>query len=177
MPQFTSIMQTLLGSSPSPSTFSAVSAMQGGHSPHLGHRVATTAQGTSPRGNSGAYPGWPGSACGHRAPWCCPRPWSRSSARPSCSRAQRHPRRTAGPGAGSGRAGSCWRTCQTAGGKGFVVSTENRTDNRPGARLRIARKEVSSQAWCGVWLFPKEPSNSCSSPRAFTLTRNKPETW
>lgn len=44
------------------------------------------------------------------------------------------------------------------------------------SRLRIARKKVSSQAWFGVQLFPKEPSNSCSSPRAFTLTRNKPGT-
>lgn len=52
----------------------------------------------------------------------------------------------------------------------------NSMGNRPGARLRIARKEVSSQAWFGVGLFPKEPSNSCSSPRAFTVTRNKPET-
>lgn len=117
--------------------------------------------------NAGAYLGWPGSECGRRVPWCCPQPWSRSWALPSCSRARQHPRHTAGPGAGSGREGSCWRTCRTAGGKGFVVSTENSINNRPGARLQIVGKEVLSPAWFGVQLFPKEPSNSCSSPRAF----------
>lgn len=131
MPQFPSIMKThwdvLLPHPP----FQLVSATQGGHDPHLGQSVATRAQNTCPRGNFGAYLGWPGSVCGRRVPWCCPRPRSRSSAQPSCSHAQQRPQRTAGPGAGSGRAGSCWRTCQTAGGKGFVVSAENSMDNRP----------------------------------------------
>lgn len=175
-PQITSIMNTPLGCSPSPSSFSAVSTMQGGHDPRLGHCVATTAQEMWPRGNAGAYLGWPGSECGRRVPWCCRQPRSRSWALPSCSRARQHPRRTASPGAGSGREGSCWRTCRTAGGKGFVVSTENSMDNRPGARLQIVGKEVLFPVWFGVQLFPKEPSNSCSSPRAFPLTRNKPDT-
>lgn len=174
MPQITSTMKTPLGCSPSPSTFSAVSASQEGHGPRLGPCMATTAQEMRPRGNLGAYLGWPGSECARRAPWCFPRPQRRSSAQPSCSRARPRPRRTAGPAAGSGRAGSCWRTCRTAGGKGFVVSTENSTDNRV-STANCKEKSVLS-GLVGVQLFPKELSNSCSSPRAFTLTRNKPET-
>ena len=71
----------------------------------------------SQKETAGTYLGWPGFECGPRAQWCFPRQWRRSSARPSCSRALQHPRRTAAPGAGSGRGTSCWRTCQTAGGK------------------------------------------------------------
>lgn len=75
--------------------------------------------------------------------------------------------------AGGGAAGELARLREE---NGFVVLTQNSTENRPESRTWIARRKVSSWARFGVQLFPKEPENCCLSPSTCPLSRNKLET-
>lgn len=84
---------------------------------HAGPRVPAVVMWGSPPSAApgpGRYLGLLGCACGCPAlGWHPPRRATRSSARPSCSRARWRPPRSSGPAAGSEAPQNCRRTCQT----------------------------------------------------------------